>query len=53
MADRILQGIFEDFIRGVTSPITSSVGGGSSVPANAVTDTAVVVTDGGVTVTSS
>jgi len=52
VADRILQGIFEDFIRGISSPITSSVGG-SSVPANAVTDTAVVVTDGGVVVTSS
>ncbi len=36
MSDRFLQGIFEDFIRGITSPITSNVGG-SAVPANAIT----------------
>lgn len=35
MSDRFLQGFMEDFIRGVSSPITANVGGGSAVPANA------------------
>jgi hypothetical protein len=43
VSDRFLQGFMEDFIRGVSSPITTSVGGGGVPPVlNAYTDSSSV-----------
>lgn len=47
--ERVIYHPMQHPMAGVFSPSV----GGSSVPANAVTDTGAVVTDGGATVTSS